>query len=93
MRRTLIRQHGRKHDVPRRQYQCRVVGRFGTGEAVQSSRVLIVDDNKSIRTAVESVAEGIDVQGDIHAGPEYRAHLARVFTRRAVLLAAERARG
>ena len=26
-----------------------------------------------------SVADGIDVQGDIHAGPEYRAHLARVF--------------
>ena len=36
----------------------------------------------------QSVADGIDVQGDIHAGPEYRAHLARVFTRRAVLLAA-----
>ncbi len=50
-------------------------------------------DEASIRAAVESVADGIDVQGDIHAGPEYRAHLARVFTRRAVLLAAERAKG
>jgi aerobic carbon-monoxide dehydrogenase medium subunit len=50
-------------------------------------------DEESIRAAVESVADGIDVQGDIHAGPEYRAHLARVFTRRAVLLAAQRAKG
>src|ERR1700682_6528428 len=50
-------------------------------------------DAESIRAAVESVADGIDVQGDIHAGPEYRAHLARVFTRRAVLLAAQRAKG
>jgi aerobic carbon-monoxide dehydrogenase medium subunit len=50
-------------------------------------------DEDSIRAAVESVADGIDVQGDIHAGPEYRAHLARVFTRRAVLLAAQRAKG
>jgi CO/xanthine dehydrogenase FAD-binding subunit len=32
------------------------------------------------------------VQGDIHASPEYRAHLARVLTRRAVLEAAQRAR-
>jgi aerobic carbon-monoxide dehydrogenase medium subunit len=50
-------------------------------------------DEESVRTAVESVADGIDVQGDIHAGPEYRAHLARVFTRRAVLLASQRAKG
>jgi aerobic carbon-monoxide dehydrogenase medium subunit len=50
-------------------------------------------DDESIRAAVESVADGIDVQGDIHAGPEYRAHLARVFTRRAVVLAAQRAKG
>jgi carbon-monoxide dehydrogenase medium subunit len=50
-------------------------------------------DEESIRAAVESVADGIDVQGDIHAGPEYRAHLARVFTRRAVFLASQRAKG
>ena len=37
--------------------------------------------------------DGIDVQGDIHASPEYRAHLARVLTRRAVVQAAERAKG
>jgi len=50
-------------------------------------------DEETIRGAVESVADGIDVQGDIHAGPEYRAHLARVFTRRAVVLAVQRAKG
>src|SRR5262252_9441473 len=47
----------------------------------------------SVREAVQTVADGIDVLGDIHASPEYRAHLARVLTRRAVLQAATRARG
>ncbi|HEY3063763.1 MAG TPA: xanthine dehydrogenase family protein subunit M [Chloroflexota bacterium] len=50
-------------------------------------------DEESVRGAVQTVADGIDVLGDIHASPEYRAHLARVLTRRAVLQAAERARG
>jgi carbon-monoxide dehydrogenase medium subunit len=49
-------------------------------------------DEEAIKAAVQTVAEGIDVQGDIHASPEYRAHLARVLTRRAVLEAAQRAR-
>jgi carbon-monoxide dehydrogenase medium subunit len=44
-----------------------------------------------VKTAVQTVADGIDVQGDIHASPDYRAHLARVMTRRAVLEAASRA--
>jgi carbon-monoxide dehydrogenase medium subunit len=46
-----------------------------------------------VKAAVQTVADGIDVQGDIHASPEYRAHLARVLTRRAVLQAASRASG
>ncbi len=50
-------------------------------------------DEDIVRAAVESVAEGVDVQGDIHASPDYRAHLARVMARRAVLRAAERAAG
>ncbi len=50
-------------------------------------------DEEAIKAAVQPVADGIDVQGDIHASPEYRAHLARVLTRRAVLQAAERAKG
>jgi aerobic carbon-monoxide dehydrogenase medium subunit len=50
-------------------------------------------EQEAVQTAVQTVADGIDVQGDIHASPEYRAHLARVLTRRAVVQAAERARG
>jgi carbon-monoxide dehydrogenase medium subunit len=50
-------------------------------------------DEESVRAAVQTVADGIDVLGDIHASPEYRAHLARVLTRRVVLQAAERAKG
>jgi carbon-monoxide dehydrogenase medium subunit len=50
-------------------------------------------EEEAVKAAVQTVADGIDVLGDIHASPEYRAHLARVLTRRAVLQAAERARG
>src|SRR2546422_830998 len=50
-------------------------------------------EEEAIKAAVQTVADGIDVQGDIHASPEYRAHLARVLTRRAVLQAAARAKG
>jgi carbon-monoxide dehydrogenase medium subunit len=48
-------------------------------------------DEEAVKAAVQTVADGIDVQGDIHASPEYRAHLARVLTRRAVMEAAHRA--
>jgi carbon-monoxide dehydrogenase medium subunit len=48
---------------------------------------------EAVRAAVEPIVQGIDVLGDIHASPEYRSHLARVLARRAVLKAAERARG
>lgn len=50
-------------------------------------------NDEAVRAAVEPVADGVDVLGDIHASPEYRAHLARVLTRRAVLEAAQRAGG
>jgi carbon-monoxide dehydrogenase medium subunit len=49
-------------------------------------------EEEAVKAAVQTVADGIDVQGDIHASPDYRAHLARVLTRRAVLEAAGRAR-
>src|SRR5581483_8241280 len=39
---------------------------------------------ENIKPAAEHAADGVDVNGDIHASPEYRAHLAKVFTRRAV---------
>ena len=47
----------------------------------------------AIAQAAEKAADGIDCNDDIHASAEYRAHLARVFTRRAVQAAIERARG
>jgi carbon-monoxide dehydrogenase medium subunit len=50
-------------------------------------------DDAAIGAAAAHAAEGIDLIGDIHASPEYRAHLANVFTRRALAKALERARG
>ncbi len=59
--------------------------------AVEQALVGKPVEEEAIKQAVQTVADGIDVQGDIHASPEYRAHLARVLTRRAVLEAAHRA--
>jgi carbon-monoxide dehydrogenase medium subunit len=61
--------------------------------AVEEALVGKPAEEEAVRSAVQTVADGIDVQGDIHASPEYRAHLARVLTRRAVLEAAGRAKG
>jgi carbon-monoxide dehydrogenase medium subunit len=60
--------------------------------AVEQALVGKPAEEEAVKAAVQTVADGIDVQGDIHASPEYRAHLARVLTRRAVLKAAQRAR-
>jgi carbon-monoxide dehydrogenase medium subunit len=59
--------------------------------AVEQALVGTRAEEEAVKAAVQTVADGIDVQGDIHASPEYRAHLARVLTRRAVLEAAGRA--
>jgi aerobic carbon-monoxide dehydrogenase medium subunit len=60
--------------------------------AVEQALVGKAAEEEAVKAAVQTVADGIDVQGDIHASPDYRAHLARVLTRRAVLEAAGRAR-
>jgi carbon-monoxide dehydrogenase medium subunit len=60
--------------------------------AVEQALVGQPAEEEAVKAAVQTVADGIDVQGDIHASPDYRAHLARVLTRRAVLQAAQRAR-
>ena len=44
----------------------------------------------AIEAAVALVTDGIDVTGDIHADPEYRAAMARVMARRAIDLARAR---
>ena len=46
----------------------------------------------TLRAAAEKIAEGVDVLGDIHASAEYRAELGRVYGRRALARAVERAR-
>jgi carbon-monoxide dehydrogenase medium subunit len=61
--------------------------------AVEQALVGQPATDDAVKAAVQTVADGIDVLGDIHASPEYRAHLARVLTRRAVLQAAGRAGG
>ncbi len=45
----------------------------------------------ALQAAAERAADGVDCNDDIHASAEYRAHLARVFTRRALATALERA--
>jgi carbon-monoxide dehydrogenase medium subunit len=41
-------------------------------------------DDSSIATAAEQAAEGTDPPGDLNATPDYKRHLARVLTRRAL---------
>ncbi|HVA91542.1 MAG TPA: FAD binding domain-containing protein, partial [Chloroflexota bacterium] len=48
-------------------------------------------DDAAIAAAAEHAAEGLSLMSDLHASDEYRAHLATVFTRRAVARAAARA--
>jgi carbon-monoxide dehydrogenase medium subunit len=58
-------------------------GRVGvTGVAAKPYRALAVEQGGA--DAAEKVVDGVDVLGDIHASSEFRAHLARVHTRRAL---------
>lgn len=72
-----------------------------TGVASKAYRPTVVEqalagcslEEAALKEAVRSAADGVDVQGDIHASSEYRAHLSRVLARRAVVDAAARAKG
>ncbi len=44
-------------------------------------------DAAALEAAVQDLTRGLDVNGDIHASAEYRAHLARVVTKRALATA------
>jgi aerobic carbon-monoxide dehydrogenase medium subunit len=46
-------------------------------------------DESSIAAAAEQAAEGTDPPGDLNATPDYKRHLARVLTRRALVAAAQ----
>ena len=49
-------------------------------------------DEKTIAVAAAHAADGVDAQSDLYASGAFRAHLATVYTKRAVLLAASRVR-
>ena len=49
-------------------------------------------DDATLTSAVASVTDGMDLMSDTYASSEYRAHLARVLTKRALMDAATRAR-
>ena len=50
-------------------------------------------DANTLRAAAEKITEGVEVLEDLHASAEYRAELGRVYGRRALAKAVERARG
>jgi carbon-monoxide dehydrogenase medium subunit len=47
-------------------------------------------NDQSIQEAAAKAADGVDPLGDIFASAEYRAHLARVYTKRALAKASSR---
>ncbi|MGH7325161.1 MAG: FAD binding domain-containing protein [Candidatus Rokuibacteriota bacterium] len=50
-------------------------------------------DAATIEAAAQKAAEGVDVQADLQGSVEYKAHLCRVFAKRAITEAVKRARG
>lgn len=65
-----------------------------TGVTNKGYRAIAVEDaltNTSIEDAAAKVTDGIDANSDLYASAEYRAHLARVYTVRAVRQAVSRA--
>jgi carbon-monoxide dehydrogenase medium subunit len=74
-----------------------VLALTGIGETAylaNSAQALIGSsaDPADLARAADQVTEGIEVNGDSHAPPEYRRHLATVVTRRALETALQRAR-
>jgi carbon-monoxide dehydrogenase medium subunit len=72
-----------------------------TGAGAHSRRATSVEqalvgkplDDATISQAAASAANGLDLLSDAYASAEFRAHLAQVYTQRALATAAERARG
>lgn len=72
-----------------------------TGAADQATRLTSVEQalegqqitEDSIAAAAQQAGEGLDFNGDIHASVEYRAAMVKVYTRRALVGALQRAQG
>ncbi len=60
-------------------------------QAVESALTGKSPSSKNLAAAASHAADGIDANGDLYASGEYRSHLAKVFTERALALAVERA--
>lgn len=72
-----------------------VTGASGKGYRARNVEERLVGSQGSeaeIEAAAQLVAEGVEVNADIHASAKYRAHLARVATARAIRSALARAR-
>jgi carbon-monoxide dehydrogenase medium subunit len=64
--------------------------RAKTVEAALTGKKL---DAATIEAAAQKGAEGVDVQADLQGSVEYKSHLCRVFARRAIEAAVQRAKG
>jgi carbon-monoxide dehydrogenase medium subunit len=69
-----------------------VEGKAYRATAVEQALVGKVLDETTVAAAAAQAAKAADAQGDVYASGEFRAHLAQVYTKRAVLLAASRAK-
>jgi carbon-monoxide dehydrogenase medium subunit len=69
-----------------------VAGKAYRATAVEQALKGQALDEKTVAAAASHAADGVDTQGDVYASGEFRAHLAQVYTKRAVLEAASRAK-
>jgi carbon-monoxide dehydrogenase medium subunit len=80
---------------------CTKVGVGVTGAGTHAVRARGVEaallskklDAATIEAAAQKAADGVDVQADLQGSVEYKAHLCRVFARRALEAAVKRAQG
>jgi aerobic carbon-monoxide dehydrogenase medium subunit len=80
---------------------CSKVGVGVTGAGLKAVRAKGVEagvsgknpDKATIEAAAQKAADGVDVQADLQGSEEYKAHLCRVFARRALEAAVKRAQG
>lgn len=67
-----------------------VAGKAYRASAVEKALAGKSLDEKTVAGAAAHAADGVDVQSDLYASSEFRAHLASVYTKRAILKAASR---